>query len=87
VEQFGIAETPDDGRLRPKLVVKGRSDRNNCIIDGIILCIQDPSGTNSAQKLVVNFRTARLLVYPGLLGEWAELPSVQKSSSRLKGRS
>jgi hypothetical protein len=38
---FGIAETPDDGRLRPKHVVKGRSDRKSCIIDGIILCIKD----------------------------------------------
>jgi hypothetical protein len=35
---FGIAATPDDGRLRPKHVVK-RSDRNSCIVDGIILCI------------------------------------------------
>jgi hypothetical protein len=35
---FGIAETPDDGLLRPKHVVKGRSDRNRRIIDGTILC-------------------------------------------------
>jgi hypothetical protein len=34
----GIAETLDDGRLGPKLVVKGRSDGNSCIIHGIILC-------------------------------------------------
>jgi hypothetical protein len=34
----GIAETPDDVRLLPKHVVKGRSDRNRCIVDGIILC-------------------------------------------------
>jgi hypothetical protein len=37
----GIAETPDDGRLGPKHVVKGRSNGSNCIIDGIILCMQD----------------------------------------------
>jgi hypothetical protein len=40
-KSFGIAETPDDGRLEPKHVVKGRNDRNSCIIDGIILCIKD----------------------------------------------
>jgi hypothetical protein len=38
---FGIAETPDDGCLRPKHVVKRKSDRNSCIIEGIILCIKD----------------------------------------------
>jgi hypothetical protein len=36
-----MAETSDDGRLGPKHVVKGSSDRNNCIIDGIILCMED----------------------------------------------
>jgi hypothetical protein len=36
---FGIAETPDDGILGPKYDVKGRSDRNSCITDLIILCI------------------------------------------------
>jgi hypothetical protein len=39
VEEFGIAEAYDDGLLWPKLVVKRRSDRNSCIVDGIILCI------------------------------------------------
>jgi hypothetical protein len=29
---FGIAETPDDGRLGPKHVVRRRSDRNSCIV-------------------------------------------------------
>jgi hypothetical protein len=29
---FGIAETPDDGRLRSKHVVKESSDRNSCKI-------------------------------------------------------
>jgi hypothetical protein len=38
VEQFGITETPDDGHLWPKHVVKGRSDGNSCIVDAIILC-------------------------------------------------
>jgi hypothetical protein len=38
---FSIAETPNDGRLGPKHVVKGRSDRNSCIFDGIVLCIED----------------------------------------------
>jgi hypothetical protein len=38
---FGIAETPDDGRLGPKLFVKGRRDRNSRIFDGIILCIRE----------------------------------------------
>jgi hypothetical protein len=38
---FGTAETPDDGRLRSKHVVKGRNDRNNCISDGIVLCIKN----------------------------------------------
>jgi hypothetical protein len=38
---FGIAETPDDSHLRPKHVVKGRSDINSYIIEGIILCIKD----------------------------------------------
>jgi hypothetical protein len=33
---FDIAETPDDGRLGPKYIVKGRSGRNICIIDGIM---------------------------------------------------
>jgi hypothetical protein len=32
---FGIAETPDDDRLGPNLVMKGRSDRNSRIIGGI----------------------------------------------------
>jgi hypothetical protein len=41
VNSFGIAEMPDDGRLGPKHVVKGRSDRNSCIIDGITLCMKD----------------------------------------------
>jgi hypothetical protein len=36
---FGITEPPDDDPLRPKHVVKGRSDGNNCIVDGIILCV------------------------------------------------
>lgn len=36
---FDIAET--DGRLRPKHVVRGRSDRNSCINDGIILRIKN----------------------------------------------
>jgi hypothetical protein len=36
-----IAETPEDGRLRPKLVVKGRSYSNSRIDDGIILCMED----------------------------------------------
>jgi hypothetical protein len=36
---FGIAETPEDGRLRPKHVVKRRGDRNSRVVDGIILCI------------------------------------------------
>jgi hypothetical protein len=36
---FGIADTPDDGHLGPKPVVKGRSDGNICTVDGIILCI------------------------------------------------
>jgi hypothetical protein len=34
-----IAETPVDGCVGPKHIVRGRSDRNSCIIDGIILCI------------------------------------------------
>jgi hypothetical protein len=38
---FGIAETPEDGHLRPKHVMKGRSDSNNCIVDGIILYMKD----------------------------------------------
>jgi hypothetical protein len=33
------SETPDDVPLGPKHVVKGRCDRNSCIVDGIILCI------------------------------------------------
>jgi hypothetical protein len=37
----GLAETPDDGRLGPKHVVKGSSDRHSCSIAGIILCIKD----------------------------------------------
>jgi hypothetical protein len=36
---FGIDETPDDGRLRPKRVAKRRSDRNSYIVDRIVLCI------------------------------------------------
>jgi hypothetical protein len=35
---FGIAETPDDGRLGPKHIVKRRSDRNSCIID-VFTCV------------------------------------------------
>jgi hypothetical protein len=38
---FGIAETTDDGCLGPKHVVKERSDRNICIIDGITLCMAE----------------------------------------------
>jgi hypothetical protein len=38
---FGIADTPDEGRLRPKHVVKRRSDRNSCTVDGNILCMKD----------------------------------------------
>jgi hypothetical protein len=37
---FSIAETPDDGRLGPKHVAKGRGERNSCVIDGIILCMK-----------------------------------------------
>jgi hypothetical protein len=37
----GIADTPDDGGLGPKHVVKGRTDRNTYIIDGITLCIKE----------------------------------------------
>jgi hypothetical protein len=40
---FGRAETADDGRLRPIHVVKGRSDINSCIVDGITLCIINES--------------------------------------------
>lgn len=40
MEQFDITETPEDGHLRPKLVVRGRSDRSSCILDLIILCIK-----------------------------------------------
>jgi hypothetical protein len=36
---FGIAETPGNGRFGPKHVVKGRSVKNSCVVDGIILCI------------------------------------------------
>jgi hypothetical protein len=36
-----MAETPEDGRLQPKHVVKGKSDSNSCIVDGIILCMKD----------------------------------------------
>jgi hypothetical protein len=36
---FGITETPGGGRLRPKHVVKGRSDGSSCIVDGMISCI------------------------------------------------
>jgi hypothetical protein len=39
-DSSGTTETPDDGRLRPKHVVKG-SDGNICIVDGIILCVRD----------------------------------------------
>jgi hypothetical protein len=35
-----IAETPDDGRLRPKRDVSGRSDGNSCIVDGIMSCVK-----------------------------------------------
>lgn len=38
---LGIAETPDDERLGPKHVVKGRRYRNSCIIHGIIFCIKE----------------------------------------------
>jgi hypothetical protein len=41
VEQFWHDETPDDGRLRSKHVVKRRNDRDSCISDGITLCIKD----------------------------------------------
>jgi hypothetical protein len=34
---FGITETSDDGRLRPKYVVKRRSVENSCIVDWIII--------------------------------------------------
>jgi hypothetical protein len=33
--------TRDDGRLKPKYVVMGRSDKNGCFIDGHILCIKN----------------------------------------------
>jgi hypothetical protein len=36
---FGNTETPKGGRLQPKHVVRGRSDRSSCILDGIMLCI------------------------------------------------
>jgi hypothetical protein len=38
---FAITETLDDGCLRPKHVVKGRSDGKSCIVDGIVLCVRD----------------------------------------------
>jgi hypothetical protein len=34
-----VTETPEDGRLLPKHVVR-RSDRRSCILDGIMLCIK-----------------------------------------------
>jgi hypothetical protein len=37
---FGITKTPEDGRLRSKDVLKGRSDGNICNFDGIISCIK-----------------------------------------------
>jgi hypothetical protein len=37
LNSFGIIETPDDGRLRPKHVVKGRRDGDSSIVDEIIL--------------------------------------------------
>jgi hypothetical protein len=46
----------DDGRLGPKHVVKGRSDGNICIFDGIILCI-----TNFSHIYL-------LMIYKGMKG-------------------
>jgi hypothetical protein len=40
-----MAETPEDGRLRPKHVVRGRGDMNSCIVNGIILCIKNTNVT------------------------------------------
>jgi hypothetical protein len=34
-----LSNLSDDGCSRPKHVVKGRSDSNSCIVNGIILCI------------------------------------------------
>jgi hypothetical protein len=37
---FGIPETPEDGRLHLKHVMKGGSGTNSSIVDGIILCMK-----------------------------------------------
>jgi hypothetical protein len=37
-KSFGMTETPDDGCLRLKHVLKG-SDRNSCIVGRVILCV------------------------------------------------
>jgi hypothetical protein len=37
---FGLNKKPDNGHLRPKHVVKWKSDGNSYIVEGIILCVR-----------------------------------------------
>jgi hypothetical protein len=57
---FGITETPEDGRLRPKHVVRGKCDKGSCILDGIILCIKIIQQIQAQATQIVSFSSFTL---------------------------